>query len=182
MSRRLATSRRGRHAVAVGAGFAAVLLIAGGEWVAALVLAALMAAILGRQRASGPARVAVAAVSRETTLDFEDAFGRLLGMVGAEVRVLVAPIADGWGAATLRGTLGRAGPVGPADDETLFFAVGTEAGFFMPRARFRRAEPVEQPGRVGLALYVGEAVLWVLDDQACQLSQLTDRDVRGERS
>jgi hypothetical protein len=98
--------------------------------------------------------------------DHRQTLTELLGLVGSRVHVLAAARADGWGVVTLRGTLSRAGGVGPAKDDTLFFAVGNDGGFFLPRRRFHSACHVERTGSTALALHIGEALVYVLDDQS----------------
>lgn len=98
-------------------------------------------------------------------LGYEEALEELLALVGREVTAIVAAAAEGWGTATLHGTLKRARDVGREDDEVLFFSVGKDSGFFMPRERFRRAEPIELGGQDSVALYIGETIVWVVDEQ-----------------
>jgi hypothetical protein len=109
-------------------------------------------------------------------LGYEEALGELLALVGREVTAIVAAVAEGWGTATLHGTLKRARDVGREDDEVLFFSVGKDGGFFMPRERFRRAEPIKLGGQDGVALYIGETVVWVVDEQTSR-----DRSAGYER-
>jgi hypothetical protein len=147
-------------------GVLAAFGVSGGSW---LVLAAattlavcLNVALQVPRRAAAEAPTSCSNVS----FDHEQALAELLGLVGRDVRVLVAARADGWGVASLRGTLTRGGAVGTAADDTLFFAVGCDGGFFLPRQRFRGAHRTEQPDSVAaLALHVGEAIVYVLGDQ-----------------
>jgi hypothetical protein len=137
-----------------------VLIVAGTIAVAFCVLA-------GRRRGRhSAARPEFAPPFGGIGLDHEQTLAELLALVGSRVHVLVAPRTDGWGVATLRGTLTRAGGVGTTGDDTLFFAVGSEGGFFLPRQRFHRAYHVEQPETAALALHIGDALVYVLDDES----------------
>jgi hypothetical protein len=140
-------------------GPALVLILAPAIAVAVCVLAGRRR---GRHSAASPE---FAPPFRGVGLDHEQTLAELLALVGSQVHVLVAPRTDGWGVATLRGTLTRAGDVGTTGHDTLFFAVGSEGGFFLPRQRFHRAYHVEQPGTTALALHIGDALVYVLDDE-----------------
>ena len=144
-------------------------LLSGGSplvLIVATMIAVAVCVVAGRRRGRHSAgRREFAPPFRGVGLDHEQTLAELLALVGSRVHVLVAPRTDGWGVATLRGTLTRAGGVGTTGDDTLFFAVGGEGGFFLPRQRFHRAYHVEQPETTALALHIGDALVYVLDDE-----------------
>jgi hypothetical protein len=142
------------------------VVISGGSRVALLLATAIAVAALIRRRRDAPTSdSAPAPPFAGPGLDHAQTLTELLGRVGSPVHVLAAARADGWGVVTLRGTLTHAGGVGTATDDVLFFAIGSDGGFFLPRARFRRAYHVERSQAPALALHIGEALVYLLDDE-----------------
>jgi hypothetical protein len=114
-------------------------------------------------------------------LCYEEALGELLRFVGREVTVIVSATSDGWSAATMGGVLRGGISVGRDSDEVLLFALDDEwHGFFVARDRFRYATPVSRDESAGLGLYIGDAVVWVVDEGSPRPRRMLNRG-RGRR-
>jgi hypothetical protein len=141
-------------------------VISGGSPIVLLLAATIAVTALIRRRREAPTPdSALAPPFAGPGLDHAQTLTELLGRVGSRVHVLAAARADGWGVVTLRGTLTHAGGVGTATEDVLFFAIGNDGGFFLPRARFHRAYHVERSQAPALALHIGEALVYLLDDE-----------------
>ena len=154
-----------RYVLAALCVMTAAVISSGSPVVVLLATTIAVAALIHRRQDAPASRSGLARAFAGAGLDHPQTLTELLGRVGSRVHVLAAARADGWGVVTLRGTLTHAGGVGAAGEDVLFFAVGDDGGFFLPRARFRRAYHVERSQAPALALHIGEALVYLLDDE-----------------